>query len=94
MLIPEEMVCDLRRVSNVALGVVPLLASHPLPALVAAGVAFTLTADDALWFGSGTPDHHELAGSAFGFQRRAAGRDRLDGRPGNGPRAGSGRLAE
>lgn len=63
----EGIVCDVCPTSNVMLGVVPDLARHPLPALVAAGVPVTLNADDELWFGSSICDQYELARTAFGF---------------------------
>ncbi|MDQ1427780.1 MAG: hypothetical protein QOK39_1256 [Acidimicrobiaceae bacterium] len=63
----EGVVCDVCPTSNVALGVVADLASHPLPVLVAAGVAVTLNADDELWFGASISDQYELARTAFGF---------------------------
>jgi adenosine deaminase len=63
----EGVVCDVCPTSNVALGVVADLASHPLPVLVAAGVAVTLNADDELWFGASISDQYELARTAFFF---------------------------
>ncbi|GLZ55207.1 adenosine deaminase family protein [Actinomycetospora sp. NBRC 106378] len=47
--------------SNVALGVVPDLASHPLPDLVRAGVPCSVNADDTLLFGTGLAHEYELA---------------------------------
>jgi adenosine deaminase len=43
---------DVCPTSNVKLGVVPSLAEHPLPALVAAGVRCSINADDPLLFGT------------------------------------------
>jgi adenosine deaminase len=82
-------VLDVCPTSNVALGVVCDLASHPLPALVAAGVRVTLNADDSLWFGAGVSDQYELARSVFGFSdRRLAQIARIGGRA-NGMSAGT-----
>lgn len=39
-------VCDVTPVSNVRLGVVPSLAEHPLPRLLAAGVRCSISSDD------------------------------------------------
>lgn len=39
-------VCDVTPVSNVRLGVVPSLAAHPLPAMLAAGVRCSVSSDD------------------------------------------------
>ncbi|MCD2187246.1 adenosine deaminase family protein [Actinomycetospora soli] len=47
--------------SNVALGVAADLASHPLPALVRAGVPCSINADDTLLFGTGLAREYELA---------------------------------
>lgn len=53
--------------SNVALGVYPRLADVPLPALVAAGVAVALGADDPLLFGAGVADQYRIAREVHGF---------------------------
>ena len=63
----EGVVCDVAPVSNVALGIVPDLASHPAPLLHAAGVAVTLNADDQLWFGASVSDQYVLAREVWGF---------------------------
>ncbi|WP_433801860.1 adenosine deaminase family protein [Actinomycetospora sp. CA-084318] len=47
--------------SNVALGVVPDLVSHPLPALVHAGVPCSVNADDTLLFSTGLAREYEFA---------------------------------
>ncbi|CAN5348810.1 adenosine deaminase [soil metagenome] len=52
--------------SNVALGVTPTLARHPLPRLLAAGCAVTLGADDPLLFGDGLVAQYALARDRFG----------------------------
>lgn len=51
--------------SNVMLGVVPDLASHPLPALLDAGVRCSINADDPICFGPGVLEEYELCRSAF-----------------------------
>ena len=61
----EGVVCDVCPSSNVALGVVPDLARHPLPVMLLAGVAVTLSADDELFFGSSVTDQYELARHVF-----------------------------
>ena len=47
--------------SNVLLGIVPDIGSHPLRALMRAGVACSLNADDPLLFGVGVVDEYTLA---------------------------------
>lgn len=54
--------------SNVALGVYPSYAEHPLPALVAAGVPVTLASDDPPYFGTSI-------GREYGVARRHLGLD-------------------
>jgi adenosine deaminase len=58
---------DVCPTSNVHLGVVPDLAHHQLPALLRAGVAVSLNADDPLFFGSGVLGEYELARNTFGL---------------------------
>jgi adenosine deaminase len=53
--------------SNIMLGVFPDLASHPLPALLDAGVRCSVNADDPLLFGPGLLDEYELCRREFGF---------------------------
>jgi len=56
----ESGVClDVCPTSNVALSVVTDLAHHPLPELLAAGVACSVNADDPLLFGPGLLDEYE-----------------------------------
>ena len=52
---------DVCPTSNVALGVVPSLAEHPLPALVAAGVPVTVNSDDPPMFGTDLNREYALA---------------------------------
>lgn len=53
--------------SNIALNVYPDYASHPLPALKAAGVRVTISSDDPPFFRTSLTHEYELAASAFGF---------------------------
>lgn len=53
--------------SNVLLAVVPSLAAHPLPALLAAGVRCSLNADDPLLFGPGLLEEYELVRAEMGL---------------------------
>ncbi|MCA1646797.1 MAG: hypothetical protein LC797_15515 [Chloroflexi bacterium] len=63
-----EGVClDVCPTSNVQLRVVESLATHPLPALLDAGVNVSLNADDPLFFGSGVLAEYELARHSFGL---------------------------
>jgi adenosine deaminase len=63
-----EGVClDVCPTSNVMLSVVPDLASHPLPALLDAGVRCSLNGDDPLLFGPGLLEEYELVREELGF---------------------------
>lgn len=62
---------DVCPTSNVALSVVPSLAEHPLPALLAAGVRCSINADDPLLFGPGCLEEYELCRSALGLSDEA-----------------------
>jgi adenosine deaminase len=53
--------------SNLALGVTPQAAAHPLPALLAAGCSVSLGADDPLLFRAGLVDQYELARKELGL---------------------------
>jgi adenosine deaminase len=59
--------CDMCPVSNQRLGLVPDLARHPAPRLIAEGVPVTLNADDPLWFGAGITAQYEIARNAWGL---------------------------
>jgi adenosine deaminase len=61
----ERIVCDICPVSNAKLGIVPDVALHPAPLLLAAGVPVTLNADDQLWFGAGITDQYRIARDAW-----------------------------
>jgi len=57
----DSPVClDVCPTSNVMLAVVPEMAAHPLPALLAAGVRCSLNADDPLLFGPNLLEEYEL----------------------------------
>jgi adenosine deaminase len=58
---------DVCPTSNLRLSVVPSLAAHPLPALLAAGVRCSINADDPLLFGPSILDEYELCRDAFGL---------------------------
>ncbi len=53
--------------SNLALGVIPQAADHPLPALLAAGCSVSLGADDPLLFHAGLVDQYQLARDELGL---------------------------
>ena len=55
--------------SNIAIGVYPSLAEHPLPKLIAAGVNVTLNADDPSFFGADVVEEYQLCAETFGFTR-------------------------
>jgi adenosine deaminase len=52
--------------SNVALGVFPSFAAHPLPRLHEAGVTITLGSDDPPYFGTSIGHEYELAHEHLG----------------------------
>jgi adenosine deaminase len=53
--------------SNVLLSVVPSMAEHPLPALLAAGVRCSLNSDDPLLFGPSLLDEYEICRTELGL---------------------------
>ena len=61
---------DVCPTSNVCLGVVPDLKSHPLPQLVAEGLYVTLNSDDPALFGTTLTDEYLKAAEVFGFGRQ------------------------
>jgi adenosine deaminase len=64
----DSAVClDVCPTSNVLLSVVPDLASHPLPALLAAGVKCSLNADDPLLFGPNLLAEYEISRTELGL---------------------------
>ncbi|HEV7415121.1 MAG TPA: adenosine deaminase [Tianweitania sediminis] len=56
--------------SNIALGVFPSLADHPLPRLLQAGCRVTLNSDDPPFFRTSLAGEYEAARRAFGFDER------------------------
>jgi adenosine deaminase len=68
----EEGIClDVCPTSNLMLSVVPSLAAHPLPALIAAGVRCSLNGDDPLLFGPGLLQEYQLARTELGLDDTA-----------------------
>ncbi|AVM64197.1 MULTISPECIES: adenosine deaminase [Dietzia] len=66
-LLAERGTClDVCPTSNVVLGVSPSLESHPLPALLAAGVRCSIGADDPLLFGADVVDEYVSAHERMG----------------------------
>jgi len=63
----RRMVLNTCPTSNVVLGVFPDFASHPLPALRAAGVRLTLGADDPPYFGATIGGEYEVCAEHFGW---------------------------
>lgn len=63
----EGIVCDVCPASNLALGVAATLATHPAPAMLAAGVPITLNADDPLWFGADITAQYKIARREWGI---------------------------
>jgi adenosine deaminase len=61
----SDVCLDVCPTSNVLLSVVPDIASHPLPALLDAGVRCSLNADDPLLFGPNLLEEYELCRSAL-----------------------------
>lgn len=53
--------------SNVALGVVPSFAAHPLPQLLAAGIKLSLASDDPPLFGTTLVEEYRRCVGAFGW---------------------------
>ncbi|MBX6387465.1 MAG: adenosine deaminase [Frankia sp.] len=60
-------VLDVCPTSNLQLSVVPSLAEHPLPALLAAGVRCSINADDPLVFGPNCLQEYELCRAELGL---------------------------
>ncbi|HEX2574842.1 MAG TPA: adenosine deaminase [Aquihabitans sp.] len=63
----SEVCLDVCPTSNVLLGVVASIESHPLPDLLDAGVRCSLNADDPLLFGPGLLEEYELCRRAMGL---------------------------
>jgi aminodeoxyfutalosine deaminase len=58
---------DVCPTSNVALGVVPAIEDHPLPALVAAGVPVSINSDDPPMFGTDLNREYAIAAALLGL---------------------------
>ena len=67
LLVREGVTLDITPISNVKLGVVPLLREHPLRALLAAGVRCTVSTDDPLIFGNTLTDEYVGLATEAGF---------------------------
>jgi adenosine deaminase len=63
----EGICLDLCPTSNVMLSVVPSMAEHPLPRLLAAGVRCSINGDDPLLFGPGLLEEYQLARDQLGL---------------------------
>ena len=63
----SDVCLDVCPTSNLMLSVVPDIASHPLPALLASGVRCSLNADDPLLFGPNLLEEYELARTQLGL---------------------------
>lgn len=67
LLAERQISLDVCLTSNHILGVVPGIAQHPLPRLLAAGVPCSLGADDPLMFGAGLLDEYRTARTELGL---------------------------
>jgi len=54
--------------SSVAIGLYPVIASHPVARLTQAGVTVTLSTDDPAFFGDGIAAEYAAVGAAHGFE--------------------------
>jgi adenosine deaminase len=70
-LVAESIPLEVSMTSNVRLGVVPDIASHPLPALLEAGVAVCLNTDDPAYFGTDISNELRLAHLVHGLDTAA-----------------------
>jgi adenosine deaminase len=70
-LVAERVPLEVCPSSNVALGVVPTLAHHPLPALLEAGVEVSLASDDPPLFGTSLTEEYRRCARAFAFDASA-----------------------
>ena len=81
-LVQHGIVLDVCPTSNLALGVVPSLAAHPLPALVAAGVLVSINTDDPPMFGTDLNREYAIAADLLGLDEAglaALARTAVDG---------------
>jgi adenosine deaminase len=77
-LVEREIVLDVCPTSNLRTGLVPDLASHPLPALRAAGALCSISTDDPVMFGTDLGREYEIAaqlgvGAADAYRAGLAG---------------------
>ena len=70
----NDITLDVCPTSNVALKVVPDLASHPLPALVAAGVPVSINTDDPPMFGTDLNHEYGIAADLLGLDETGVAR--------------------
>ncbi|MFL6065558.1 MAG: adenosine deaminase [Friedmanniella sp.] len=63
----HQITLDVCPTSNVALGVVPAMEQHPLPALVAAGVPVSINSDDPPMFGTTLNQEYAIAARRLGL---------------------------
>ncbi|MGI9401204.1 MAG: adenosine deaminase [Rhizobiaceae bacterium] len=67
----KEIVLETCPCSNIALGIYPDFANHPVPKLVEAGCLITLSSDDPPHFGTSIGNEYRIAGDHFGFDDKA-----------------------
>jgi adenosine deaminase len=70
----RDVTFDICPISNVALGVVPDLESHPLRQLEEAGVRCTISTDDPLCFANSVNEEYLAIAHSLGFTRRELAR--------------------
>jgi aminodeoxyfutalosine deaminase len=63
----KQIPLDVSPTSNVCLGVVPVLADHPLPELIAEGLLVTINSDDPPMFNTTLTDEYLRIVEAFNF---------------------------
>lgn len=68
MIVESGVVLETCPGSNIALGVYPDFASHPLPRLVEAGCLVTINSDDPPHFGTSLGNEYRIAREHFGFK--------------------------
>jgi len=65
----EGVACDVCPISNVKLGVVPDMAAHPLPVMLAAGLLCTVSTDDPISFGNRLHQEYTALAVVHGFNK-------------------------
>lgn len=63
----EQICCDVCPTSNISMGLYPNLGQHPILAMLEAGVALTLNADNPLFTDAGLLDEYELIRAKLGL---------------------------